>query len=150
MFGLLGGNIAAVPHSHHLGMVDARMQHHMLPHFHLSWLGAPWWSALPGPGEVTRSDRCASAAAAGCCDAECNAAVQGLNPPHDADAVYLVGARVVANIKVGGPGCGDWASMAVFPVPQVPAMATELFHLREPKSSCVAADLYLRQNVIRI
>ena len=150
MFGLLGGNIVAVPHSHHLGMVDARMQHHMLPHFHLSWLGAPWWSALPSRDDVTRNGRCTSAATVGCCDADCSAAVHGLNPPHDADAVYLVGARVVANIKGGAPGWGVWTSMAVFPVPQVPAMATELFHLREPKSSCVASDLYLRQNVIRI
>ena len=150
MFGLLGGNIAAIPHSHHLGMVDARIPHHMLPHFHLSWLGAPWWSAIQSRDDVTRSGGCITAAAAECGDADCGEVANGLNPSHDTDAVYLVGARVAVNVKLGAPGWGVLACMAAFPGSQVPALATELFHLRAPKSSCVALDLYLRQNVIRI
>ncbi len=150
MFGLLGSNIAAVPHLHHLGIVDARIQHNMLPHFHLSWLNTPWWSAIQSWGDVTQRERCASAARAECRDADCSVVGARLNPPHDADAVYLIDARVVVNDKVGTPGWGVFGSPVAFSVPQVPAIATELFHLREPELSCLASDLYLRQNVILI
>jgi len=150
MFGLLGGNIAAVPHSHHWGMVDARLQHNLLPHFHLSWFNATKWSATQSWGDVTRQGPCTPSAKAGCCDADSGAVVIGLNPPHDADAVYLVGACVVADAKVGAPAWRVLGFMAAFHTPQAHAIARELFHPREPRSSCLALDLYLRQNVIRI
>lgn len=153
MFALLGGHLAAIPHSHNLGTVAAGLHQNTLPHFHLNWLSTTFGLAIQSPGDVPQHGRSTSTAAATTTelsDADSCGAVTDWTPPHDADAVYLVAARAAANVNGEVADWGSAASTAGFQVPQVCALANELFHLREPKSNCLGLDLYLRQNVIRI